>query len=108
MVEVGIVVFSLLVIVLLISLKKRNRAKLHVIRKEPARNRTQVSKINKRKEQLDISKLAVDQEHYLFLEALVEGRITEAEYDKWAHSRKHEGQEVFRMLLRRPYEVRKL
>lgn len=27
----------------------------------------------------------------LFLVALEEGKITEKEYDAWAHSRKHEG-----------------
>jgi hypothetical protein len=108
MFEVGLLSFSLLVIVLLIFSRKRKRTKLHVIKRETLRNNSQISKINKRKKQLELSKLAVDQDHYLFLEALVEGRITEAEYDKRAHSRKHEGPEVFRFLLRRPYAVLKL
>lgn len=35
--------------------------------------------------------MAVDNDHYQFLLALEEGRITEKQYDKWVHSRKHEG-----------------
>lgn len=55
-----------------------------------------------------LNKMAIDQEHYLFLKGLIDGQISEEQYDKWAHSRKHEGPEVFRQLLKRPYKTRKL
>lgn len=55
-----------------------------------------------------IKEMAVDNEHYHYLAALQEGRITEKQYDDWAHSRKSEGHEVFKRLLKRPYRNRKL
>lgn len=66
-----------------------------------------MSKLSKKRHQ-ELMQMAVDNDHYLFLVALEEGRITEKQYDAWAHSRKHEGPEVFRALLKRPYRTRDL
>lgn len=64
-----------------------------------------ITRLSKQKN-MELMKMAVDNDHYLFLVALEVGRITEKEYDAWAHSRKHEGPEVFRALLKRPYRTR--
>ncbi|WP_078552730.1 hypothetical protein [Bacillus alkalicellulosilyticus] len=85
------------------------------IRKQKVKPRLLLVPQSKRKRPLlsvkkdnELKKLAFDQEHYLFLVALEEGRVTEKEYDDWVHSRSSEGMTVVKQLLKRPYTTRRL
>ncbi|WP_216827444.1 hypothetical protein [Alkalihalobacterium elongatum] len=84
--------------------KKRKRFRLINSSKQSFQQPSKLKKkINK-----ELQDMAVDQEHYLFLIGLVEGRISEQKFDKWVNSRKHEDPEVFKKLLKRPYKTRNL
>ncbi|WP_100372085.1 hypothetical protein [Bacillus sp. FJAT-45037] len=102
-----IIIFIALLVLFILILKQKKRSKFSIVHTGNSMNVNKGKPLNQhvRKE---LIRLAVDQDHYLFLVALTEGRVTDQEYDRWAHSRKHEGQEVFRQLLRRPYKTRKL
>ena len=94
---------------LIIMIKRNKKAKLTIVRSSISKNKKRnLSNTLVKKHMNHLNKMAVDQDHYLFLKGLVEGQISEEQYDKWAHSRKHEGPEVYRQLLKRPYKTRKL
>lgn len=105
-----ILIIIVLISYLFIQLHKLNRkSKFFLIKsRNGSNNSIDSNKYRKSKQRIELKKMAVDQDHYFFLEGLIEGRISEQEYDKWAHSRKHEGPDVFRKLLKRPYQIRKL
>ncbi|MBP3951948.1 hypothetical protein [Bacillus suaedae] len=97
-----LIIFLLAMIILFGTIYKKRKPRLVLIK-----NHKTKSKINKleQSQQQELTKMAVDQEHLLFLKALIEERISEKDYDEWANSRRHEGPDVFRKLLKRPYRL---
>ncbi|MCD8511923.1 MAG: hypothetical protein LRY73_20110 [Bacillus sp. (in: Bacteria)] len=97
--------FFTIVFYLVFSWMNKNRRKLTIVK---GKNGATSPSPLKKKIDKELRSMAVDQEHYMYLVALSDGRISEKQYDTWAHSRKKEGQEVFRKVLRRPYSIEKL
>lgn len=97
--------FFTVVFYVVFSWLSKNKRKLTIIK---GKNGATATSPLKRKIDKELQSMAVDQEHYMYLVALSDGRISEKQYDEWAHSRKQEGQEVFRKVLKRPYSIEKL